>query len=48
MPQIPTDEEARRQIISAMCRSREFRWLVEYHVGAHEARQRYPEVYLAA
>ncbi len=49
-PQLPTpsDEEARTLVMSAMCRSREFRWLVEYQFGADEARQRYPEAYLAA
>jgi hypothetical protein len=29
-----------------MCRSREFRWLVEYHLGRDEARMHYPEAYL--
>ena len=43
---MPDDEAARSQTASAICRSRELRWLVEYHLGPIEARERYPEVYL--
>jgi hypothetical protein len=43
---MPGNDESRSQAASIMCRSREFRWLVEYHLGRDEARMHYPEAYL--
>jgi hypothetical protein len=43
---MPDCETARSRIASEMCRSRGLRWLVEFHLGPTEARERYPEAYL--
>lgn len=43
---MPDDETARSRIATEMCRSRGLRWLVEFHLGRTEARERYREAYL--
>jgi hypothetical protein len=43
---MPGDEEARSHVASEIDRDPHFRWLVEFHLGRDESRERYPEAYL--